>query len=381
LNGHPNELRSGLALAAAVALAAAGCGGDRQGGVSGAEALDQGLAELTRGDYRKAARRLEAAARDQSDASAFCNLGIAYAKLGEKDKAVEALRLAADIEHTNSLPLEWLGQTQLGLKRWNEARDAFRRAQEIAGDTPRLLTSLAVVEYHTGEYRNAALLLRKALDMDARYAPALYNLGVLHRDRLKNRKEALRYFQRYLALETGDPHAVKLREELGKLGIGAGTAGGAAPRPGGLQEPRVGRPRAESAARQASQGAIGMGQGQEAAGSRARPPAAARQGPRMPAGPVPPPARQADPLVARARAAIQREALDEGLEILKDAVRREPRNADALWELATLYNRNLNDPAKAAQLYRRFKESFPDDPRCRSIPAGAAGSGAGPGRR
>jgi tetratricopeptide (TPR) repeat protein len=48
---------------------------------------------------------------------------------------------------------------------------------------------------------------------------------------------------------------------------------------------------------------------------------------------------------------------------LKQAVKKDAGNADALWELAVLYDRNLQLPDKAAQTYKRFKQLFPNDPR------------------
>jgi Flp pilus assembly protein TadD len=87
-------------------------------------------------------------------------------------------------------------------------------------------------------------------------------------------------------------------------------------------------------------------------------------------------AQTPDTLLAKAREAIRREALDEALELLKAAVRNNPRNPDALWELAVLYDRRLHSPEEAAKTYRKFKEAFPDDPRSRGIPPAARAGGA-----
>jgi tetratricopeptide (TPR) repeat protein len=71
------------------------------------------------------------------------------------------------------------------------------------------------------------------------------------------------------------------------------------------------------------------------------------------------------PLVKRARAAIQTEEYDEALTLLNDATTRDPRCADALWELALLYDRCLQSQNKAALTYDRFRRLFPNDPRNR----------------
>jgi len=325
--------------------------------------LDRGIAYLQKGENEDAARRLERAARRHPDsASAFCNLGVAYWRLGRNEKAAEALRMAADLDGTNAAPYELLGQVSADMKRWDEARKALSRANELAPNSPRILTALSVVEFRGGDKRNAHLLLYKALTREPNYPPALYNLGVLYREHYTNQVEALRCFQRYLTVAGTNRHAQIARTQISG-----------------------GRPLVSNVV----------------AAHRAEPPAAPKPAPAIPPTatvtspapvippaapppkPAPPPARgesEAAPLVKRARTAIQNEEYDEALVLLNDAMRRDARNPDAVWELALLYDKRLQYPDKAAVTYRRFKQLFPNDPRSRlDVPTNlAAGAPARP---
>ena len=83
-------------------------------------------------------------------------------------------------------------------------------------------------------------------------------------------------------------------------------------------------------------------------------------------------------LLQRARAAVTKEEYDEALVLLNDAIRQDPRFADALWELALLYDRHLQYPEKAASAYRRFRQLFPADPRAAAAPSGSVQAAAAP---
>jgi tetratricopeptide (TPR) repeat protein len=64
-----------------------------------------------------------------------------------------------------------------------------------------------------------------------------------------------------------------------------------------------------------------------------------------------------------AQAAVLIGEYDAAVVGLKDAVKIDPQNADALWSLAALYDQQLNVPAAALSAYRDFERLFPSDPR------------------
>jgi tetratricopeptide (TPR) repeat protein len=75
--------------------------------------------------------------------------------------------------------------------------------------------------------------------------------------------------------------------------------------------------------------------------------------------------------VAEARSAVEKQAYDEALIMLNEAMKKDPANPDALWELAQLYQEHLDYQDSAAQMYRKFKQLFPEDPRSKEKSSGA----------
>lgn len=322
-----NPRARAVSCAALFCLLAVGCGDKR----SQAD-LERGMESLRRGDAERAERYLAKATRRQPDsATAFGNLGAAYWQLGQRKEAALAFRRAADLDNTNAPAFEWLGRALTDLNRWDDARAALKRADELNPDNPRILTALSVVEYRGGDKHNAHLLLSKALNHAPDYPPALYNLAVLHRDHYTNRTDALLYFRRYLTVAGTNSHVAAARAEIERKQ--PVTSNAVAVRP--PVTPAVAAPAPKPAVTSAPP-------------ARALPPRTASE---------------AAPLVKRARAAIQTEEYDEALTLLNDATTRDPRNADALWELALLYDKYLQSQDKAALTYDRFRKLFPNDPR------------------
>lgn len=312
-------------------LLVSGCGRD-----SADALIDSGIESIRRGDYKSAASSLERAAkRDPASASAYCNLGIAYWRMDDADRAVSALTMAADLDGRDPRILELLGYVLGELGRWHEARAVLKRANDGLPDRPQVLAALARVEYHAGDLGSAREYLEKALDLAPTYAPALYNMGVLFGEKLQNPSAANQYFTQYLNLSGADPHAEKARAFLSR----------GKPKP----PPPVDAP---------------------------SPPPAVTPPPAPAPAPVPPPAAvtpappanddASEDFVRRAGVAIGNEQFDEALVLLKMAIEKDPRNAEALWTLAVLYDKHLQDKERAAEAYASFAEAFPSDPRAAS---------------
>jgi tetratricopeptide (TPR) repeat protein len=309
--------RSGI-LCAVLLAGACGCGRD------GHQLLDDGLEALQAGNDAEAVVLLEkAAAALPVNATAQCNLGLAYWRLGEHKSAVGALRIAADLDPGTAVPLELLVQVYGEMGQLEPARRAFDEAQqERATPSSRVLTAMALIEHRAGDPDVARDYLVQALDLDANYAPAAYNMACLFKERDEGRLEAEAYFKRFLALvdNADSAQAVAARDYL---------AGGKKPDP----------PDNGGSATQAVETV-------ETAN---------------------------DTLVGNARKAIGNENLDEALVLLKEAVKRDPTHRDALWELVLLYDVGLKDTERANQYRALFVKRFPNDPmsRGRGSAAGA----------
>lgn len=67
--------------------------------------------------------------------------------------------------------------------------------------------------------------------------------------------------------------------------------------------------------------------------------------------------------VGLARISLQNKDFETAMVRYRNALASDPRNADAAWELAVLYDRNLELPESAARTYREFAAAFPGDSR------------------
>jgi Tfp pilus assembly protein PilF len=192
--------------------------------------LERAVGLLGQQDYGAASALLEKVVeRQPTNAAALCWLGIAYGRLGHMEKAGKTLERAAALEPTDPRPLEFLGNLHLERKDWLSARLAFDRANQRLSYSPRILTAMGVVEFRAGRTGPAKGFFEQALRADAEYPPALYNLAVLYRDRLRDSRNAAAYFEAYLPVAGGDPHAAVAHQFLKSLppGIAAGGKGSA----------------------------------------------------------------------------------------------------------------------------------------------------------
>jgi tetratricopeptide (TPR) repeat protein len=294
---QPHFLRLASALGCALILSA-GCGG-------GGDPLQRGMDALRRGEFENAVAEFQRAeGRLPLSATVQANLALARYELGQNPIAIAGLRRAAELDRTQAGALEWLGRIHLRLQNLEEARRVLEEAQQRQPDSARILTARAVVEMRSNQPKRALDLLTLALSLDPAYAPALYNLGVLHRALPDGMPASTAYFERYLrAAPPAEPHAELARRHL----AASATPGGGLSRPAGSSP--------------------------------------------------------AQPLLDAARAALAAQDTTRALLSLKEAVRTDPSFADAIWELARLYDQVTEDAPRASELYVRFRDSFPADSR------------------
>jgi tetratricopeptide (TPR) repeat protein len=306
---------------AVICVLAPGCADDR-----GQTALKKGFQKLEAGKPEAAVTLLtKATEKLETSATAHCNLGIAFMQLQRLDEATSAFRKATELSPDDPRPPELLAQVLMQAEEWNAAQFAIETAQERAGTTPRILTFMAIIKIGTDDVIEARALLGKALSIQPDYAPALYNLAALWRDKAENTAKAVEYFEKFLEVGGDDEHRALAREYLEQQ---------RAPEPTTPTEPED-TPTAEPTAEP------------------------------EPAPPTEQPS--SEKLMEKARDHIKNEGYLEALLILKDAVRLYPANADALWELALLYDKHLELTSKAKVTYKLFEERFPADRRSQLV--------------
>jgi tetratricopeptide (TPR) repeat protein len=314
--------------------------------------LREGLRLLRAGRYEPAVSHFLALAADHPESgAAFANLGLAYWKQDRPEDALEALARAADLAPEDPRPLEFAAHILGTRGDWDAARRFLDRAHAQSSGSARILTRMAAVEFAAGDTAAARSFLARALEREPRYAPALYDMGLLLAHHLHAPDEAVAAFEHYLRLAKDDPHRSQAQEELRGLELVLEQAEveaavramtdddlpwppPAPPATAAVPEPEPGADTAPTA-----EGLAGYGWLQRTS--------------------------PADPLVRQAREAIENRSYDAALVMLKQAVETDTNCADAVWLSAVLYDEHLGHPEKAKERYAEFKQRFGWHPNAR----------------
>lgn len=173
----------------------------------------------------------EAAAANPRAMEPVYNMGIVLFEAGEEDKAIACFEKAAILSDRAMLPaqsrsrsvvsdsraLEFMAVIYSRRQQWDEARRVLNEALKNTRHSPEILTSLALVELKADNTAKAMELLQEALEKDAHYAPAIYNLAVINHQVLNKEDQALPLFAEYTALVPSGPQADEVRSIIRKI--------------------------------------------------------------------------------------------------------------------------------------------------------------------
>ncbi|MCX6992476.1 MAG: tetratricopeptide repeat protein [Kiritimatiellaeota bacterium] len=251
------KLGRGLAVALCAALLFAGCGEN-----PARKACRQGAQALKRGHYTQSIRLLQKSAKlggtNAPMAAIYNGLGLAYYRIGQPENALGAFELsarqdpkfaepvyntgvimvesgreaqavacfekAAQLDASGTRALEYLGWIFYRNQRWDNARKALNDARQRAPREPRILTAMALLELKVTNVVQAISCLQEALEHDAGYAPALYNLAMVNHLWLKSDSQAAPLFKDYLRLAPkgeGAEKATQVLHDINKLSSAA----------------------------------------------------------------------------------------------------------------------------------------------------------------
>lgn len=339
------------------------------------------------------------------------NLAALYFEAGDADRATPLFEEVARLAPQDPRPLEFIGRMHFAQGRLPEARRALFGALARAPQSPRVLTAMALLDRAGGDSGRAIFYLMQALERDPAYAPALFNLGVLYRDDLKDPAQAMAYFGRCVEANADETHRAQARAALEALSAKPAAAPAIAEqpasrpvaRPAAAPEQPAPQPKAaddflkdakaeaakgntvgalniclaaaDAAAREqnAKQQEKALRLGTELGFDQARAHHAlgrflAAKGDTAGALKAFKQAVLLDGTLAAAQADLAAIALkageqDTALVSMRQAVQLEPGNAESLWSLAMLYDETLGMPARAVETYREFAKRFPGDAR------------------
>ena len=192
------------------------------------------------GQGKNALRSFEdAAAADPGAVEPVYNLGIVLFEAGNADKAILCFEKAALLDEQAYPPaqvrpgsslagaraqagrdtraLEFLAIIHSRRQQWDDARRVLNEALKHTHHSPRILTALALVELQANNSTQALELLQAALEQDAHYAPAIYNLAVINQEFLHKQDQALPLFAEYTTLVPSGPQAEQARSMIKEI--------------------------------------------------------------------------------------------------------------------------------------------------------------------
>lgn len=366
-----------------------------------------GLACRRLGQVAQALEAFESSARMAPDlAEPKYGMAAIYFESGDLVRAEPLFQEVALARPTDPRPLEFLGEIHVKNQNWMEARRVLTVALARAPQSARILTAIGRIEARAGQADQALFYLMQALEKDPNYPPALFNLGMVYRDRLADPGQAEAYFRKYGELVAQDaerrnsPQADYVRQIFGESSVPTAPAPAPAPSPAPPPAPqsRNVEELLSAAAEEARQDrpVAALNLCLEAAGRAERDRDSAKQEKALnEAVRLAPTEARAFYALGRfqaeherheaaletfkqavtlqptftlaqlglAEAAVKKGELDSALVACRAAVRQEPDNPDALWRLGTLYEDVFEMPDAAAQTWRDFERLFPGDPR------------------
>lgn len=387
----------------------------RPGRAENAVALNYlGMACWRLGELDRAATAFEHALQLNPDSfQALYNLGLLRYRGGEATRAISLLNEAALTDPSDTQAQALMAAIYLEQNQAPEAVRVLGEALARAPQSPSLLTALALAELQTQGVPAALARLQQALGADAAYAPALFNLCLIHARWRLDLEAARAYAEAFLRLESTGPRAEAVRA----------LAAPAAPPmpPARVETPPVPPPPAAggepgrvppaptprvATAEDLLQDARRLGQGgsdREALGlCRLAAEQARRSGDAtllekaLKTGTAVAPNRyeshlaygefllekkrhaeafavlkealrcrqdQTDVLWALARAAVAQGEFDTAVLCLKKVIEQDPMRAEAQWMQAELLDKELELKPAALAAYRQFARLFPSDPR------------------
>jgi tetratricopeptide (TPR) repeat protein len=141
-------------------------------------------------------------------------IGLANLKLGGNDEAVQALKRAIELNPEFAQAYACLGIADILVGRYEEGVRCFEQALRIKPDVAvvHYLLADALLKQPGAGVTRAEKSLKRAIDLDAGYAPAWLALGKLHA-RAERLPEAVAEFERVIQL---DPNLAETYYQLGR---------------------------------------------------------------------------------------------------------------------------------------------------------------------
>lgn len=209
--------RFGWIMAGCLAMALGGCnqsnvrpGGDKAS--PAAANVELGVLYMREGKKVIAMEVLQKAlAQDPDSADAHNAIAVLYESLGETDKADDHFKRALSLNSKDSQAHNNYGSFLCRNQRWDEAEEHYlAAAANPLYETPELsYTNAGSCAFHAKDVAKAEQYWRKALDVNAKFPPALLQMARLNVNQ-KNYMSARAYLQRLHEVAKPSPESLWL---------------------------------------------------------------------------------------------------------------------------------------------------------------------------
>ena len=145
------------------------------------------------------------------------NLGVLAAERDDMRGATRYLNEAATLNRTDARPLEYLAELYMQREQWTLARNALYSALDRAPRSPRIYNDIAAVHVRLNQPQQALESLMMALEVNTKYAPALFNLAVVYDTLLADPEQARAYYKRFVSAAPRDELVPSARAAIARI--------------------------------------------------------------------------------------------------------------------------------------------------------------------
>ncbi|MDR3460339.1 MAG: tetratricopeptide repeat protein [Verrucomicrobiae bacterium] len=155
--------------------------------------------------------------RDQNNGLALANLATIELQEGKLAEAEKHILAAVAQSPDDAYNLSTLGYLKFREEKFDDALDALSKASKIDPNNPEIENYLGVTLSHKGLRMQAETALRKAISLDANYAPAHNNIAVIYLSQTPPLPQLARWHYQK-ALDAGQPRNPELEKMLAEKG-------------------------------------------------------------------------------------------------------------------------------------------------------------------
>lgn len=135
----------------------------------------------------------------------------------ELETRITGLERVLEANPNNLQAVAQLGNDYFDTGDYEKAVQLYLKALQLDPRNVDLMTDMATAYRKLGDSKEAVTWLRKAVETDPAHAIALFNLGLILRDDMKDNPGALKAWEQFLEKAGDSPHAVMVRPWVKKL--------------------------------------------------------------------------------------------------------------------------------------------------------------------